>query len=186
MKRLEVAATAIAGLMVVTRMRLGDDRGSLTRLFCAEELQAAGWRQPVSQINHTMTVAAGTIRGMHYQSPPWSDAKLVSCLHGSVWDVAIDLRADSPTFLQWHAEELSESNQRSLLIPSGFAHGYQTLSADCELIYLHSEAHHPEAEAGLNAADPKLSIPWPLEAFRRSDRDLRLPMLDDNFTGLRP
>jgi dTDP-4-dehydrorhamnose 3,5-epimerase len=110
--------------------------------------------------------------------------KLVTCLRGAVWDVAVDLRAGSSTFLQWHAVELSEANHRGLLIPEGFAHGFQTLSDDCEIIYLHTSPHAPEAEAGLNVRDPMLAIDWPLVVTEVSIRDLRHPMLDNQFKGV--
>jgi dTDP-4-dehydrorhamnose 3,5-epimerase len=98
-----------------------------------------------------MTLRRGTVRGLHFQRPPHAEAKLVTCLHGQVFDVAVDLRAGSPTFLQWHAEELTESNGRSLLIPEGFAHGFQTLSEHCELLYVHSATFVPSSEGGINA-----------------------------------
>ena len=110
--------------------------------------------------------------------------KLVTCLRGAIWDVAVDLRAKSPTFLHWHAEELSAANHRALLIPEGFAHGFQTLCDDCELIYLHSMAYAPEAEAGLNPKDPMLSIAWPLAISELSARDAQHSMLDHQFKGL--
>ena len=108
----------------------------------------------------------------------------MTCLRGSIWDVAVDLRAGSPTFMQWHAEEISAANHRALLIPEGFAHGFQTLSGDCELIYLHSEAYAREAEAGLNPQDPMLSIGWPLAITELSARDEQHPMLDHHFKGV--
>ena len=108
----------------------------------------------------------------------------MTCLRGAVWDVAVDLRNESPTFLQWHAEELSAANCRALLIPEGFAHGFQTLADDCELIYMHSSAYAPGAEAGLNPFDPGLAIVWPLAVAELSDRDAQHPMLDDQFKGV--
>ena len=107
----------LAGLKLLERQRMSDSRGFLARLFCADELAAAGWRQPVAQINHTFTARCGTVRGMHYQQPPNAEMKLVTCIRGEVWDIAIDLRADSHTFLHWHAEILSAYNNRALLIP---------------------------------------------------------------------
>lgn len=118
---LTVLDTPLAGLKLIERQQLGDSRGFLERLFCAEELAAAGWRKSVVQINHTLTQKAGTVRGMHFQRPPHAEVKLVTCLRGTIWDVAVDLRAGSATFLQWHAEELSSANHRALLIPEGFS-----------------------------------------------------------------
>ena len=174
----------MADLKIVERQQLGDSRGFLSRLFCAEEIAAAGWHKPIAQINQTLTQKQGTIRGIHFQRPPYAEMKLVSCLRGAVWDVVVDLRAGSPTFLQWHAEELSAANHRALLIPEVFAHGFQALSADCELIYLHSRAYVPDAEAGLNPNDPMLSIIWPLAITELSARDAQHPMVDHQFKGM--
>lgn len=184
MSRFTILDTPIADLKIVERQQLGDSRGFLSRLFCADELAVAGWYKPIIQINQTFTQKQGTIRGMHFQRPPHTEMKLVTCLRGAIWDVAVDLRAGSPTFLQWHAEELSAANHRALLIPEGFAHGFQSLSGDCELIYLHSEAYAPEAEAGLNPQDPMLSISWPLGITELSARDAQHPMLDHQFKGV--
>ena len=185
MARFSVEPTSLPGLLQLRRQRIGDARGFLARLFCAEELAAAGWPGPVAQINHTLTERSGTVRGLHFQHPPHAEAKLVSCLRGEVFDVAVDLRANSPTFLQWHAEILSAANCRSLLIPQGFAHGFQTLSDDCELIYLHSTPYVAAAEGALHARDPRLAITWPLEFTDVSERDSRHPYLTEEFKGLR-
>ena len=184
MSRFNVLDTPIAGLKIVERQPLGDSRGSLARLFCAEELATAGWRKPIAQINQTVTKKQGTVRGMHFQQPPNAEMKLVTCLRGAVWDVAVDLRAGSPTFLQWHAEELSATNHRALLIPEGFAHGFQTLCDDCELIYLHTMPYIPSAEAGVQPKDPMLSITWPLPIAELSARDAQHPMLNKQFKGM--
>jgi len=184
MNRFTITDTPLAGLKIVERQQLGDSRGFLSRLFCATELAAAGWHQSVQQINQTLTQKQGTIRGMHYQKPPHAEMKLVTCLHGAVWDVAVDLRYGSPTYLHWHAQELSADNHRALLIPEGFAHGFQTLTDHCELIYLHSRAYTPDAEAGLNATDPQLSINWPQAMTELSARDAQHPMIDPQFKGV--
>ena len=184
MSRFNVTDLPLHGLKLVERQQLGDSRGFLSRLFCAEELAAAGWHQPIAQINQTVTQKQGTVRGVHYQRPPHAEMKLVSCLQGAIWDVAVDLRAGSPTFLQWHAVELSAANHRALLIPEGFAHGFQTLVDDCELIYMHTKAHAPGAEAGLNPHDPMLPITWPLAITELSARDAQHPMLDHLFKGV--
>ena len=184
MSRFTICDTPIADLKIVERQQLGDSRGFLSRLFCADELAAAGWHKPIAQINQTFTQKQGTIRGLHFQNAPYAEMKLVTCLCGAILDVAVDLRTGSPTFLQWHAEELSAANHRALLIPVGFAHGFQTLCDDCELLYLHSRAYTPEAEAGLNPKDPMLTIPWPLAITELSARDAQHPMLDHQFKGL--
>jgi dTDP-4-dehydrorhamnose 3,5-epimerase len=172
------------GLKRIERQRLGDSRGFLSRIFCAKELAQAGWNKPIEQINHTYTAKRGTVRGMHFQRPPHAEMKLVSCLRGEVLDVAVDLRRGSPTFLQWHAEHLSAVNGFALLIPEGFAHGFQTLTDDAELLYCHSAAYVPEAEAGLNPTDQKLAIHWPLAITELSARDSQHPMLNEQFSGL--
>lgn len=184
MSRFTILSTPLAKLKTIERQKLGDSRGFLSRLFCAEELATVGWSKPVAQINHTFTQKTGTVRGMHYQKPPYTEMKFVSCLRGAIWDVAVDLRTGSPTYLQWHAEALSADNHRALLIPEGFAHGFQTLSDDCELLYLHSAVYMPQAEAGLNPKDPMLSIPWPRAITELSARDAEHPILDQQFKGL--
>jgi dTDP-4-dehydrorhamnose 3,5-epimerase len=184
--RLAITDIPLAGLKRIERQRQGDTRGFLSRLFCANELRPAGWTGPVAQINHTHTTRKGTVRGMHFQHPPHAEMKLVSCLRGEVWDVAVDIRAGSPTFLRWHAEILSADNGRALLIPQGFAHGFQALSDHAELIYCHSAPYNAEAEGGLNPRDPKLAIAWPLRLGEMSSRDALRSMLDDRFVGVAP
>lgn len=186
MNRLAVTDLPIAGLKLIERQRLGDQRGFFARLFCAEELRAAGWTDPVAQINHTSTARKGTVRGMHFQRPPHPEMKLVSCIRGEVFDVAVDLRRGSPTFLAWHAERLSAENGRALLIPQGFAHGFQALTDDAELVYCHSAAYDAASEGGLNPRDPKLAIAWPLPIAHMSARDANAPMLDGAFAGVMP
>jgi dTDP-4-dehydrorhamnose 3,5-epimerase len=184
--RFTITPLSIPGVCAVRRHRMGDARGSLTRVFCPDELAAAGWQWPVAQVNHSHTRQAGTVRGMHYQRPPCAEAKLVTCLRGRAWDVALDLRAGSPTFLRWCAQEISADNQVALLIPPGCAHGFQTLSDDVELLYLHSAAYEPLADAGVNPQDPLLGITWPEPITVMSDKDAQRPLLDSSFTGLQP
>lgn len=184
MSRFSLSVLPLAGLVAVERHPLGDSRGFLARLFCAEALASAGWKRPIAQINHTYTAKRGTVRGLHFQRPPNAEMKLVSCLRGEVWDVAVDLRADSPTFLQWHAERLSAANSRALLIPEGFAHGFQALSDDVELLYCHSAAYAVESEAGLHPLDPRLDIRWPLNVAQMSPRDVGHPLIESGFEGV--
>lgn len=184
MNRLQVINTPIFDLIVVKRHQIGDSRGGFSRLFCAEELRVVGWNAPIAQINHTNTSKRGTVRGMHFQQPPHAEMKLVMCLRGIIWDVAVDLRAGSPHYLRWHAEELSAANNRAMLIPQGFAHGFQTLSDDCELLYLHSAAYTPHAEAGLNPRDGTLAISWPIAISEVSKKDSQHAMLDHAFKGV--
>lgn len=184
MSMLAVTNLPLAGLKRVQRQRLADERGIFARLFCAEELAAAGWTMPVAQINHSLTHARGTVRGLHYQRAPYAEMKLVSCVRGEVWDVAVDVRAGSPTFLHWHGERLSASDGTALLIPAGFAHGFQTLSDEAELVYCHSAAYAPDAEAGLHGGDARLGIAWPLPVHSLSARDAGFAWLTPNFEGV--
>lgn len=182
--RFVASETSLAGLTVVERTRIEDERGFLSRLYCRNALEQIGFTDPIAQINQTLTRARGTVRGLHFQRPPHAEDKLVSCLRGEVFDVAVDLRAGSPTLLQWHAERLSAANGLGLLIPKGFAHGFQALTDDCELLYLHSAMYQPDAEAALNALDPALAIDWPLPVTEMSARDRGHPMLGAEFAGI--
>ncbi len=185
MSRLTCFATPLSGLTRIERHKLTDKRGYFSRLFCADELTAAGWTSPIAQINLSHTTHCGTVRGMHYQRPPHTEMKLVSCLQGEVWDVAVDLRHGSPTFLHWHAQHLSADNGCALLIAPGFAHGFQTLSDDTVLLYCHSAAYTPDAEAGLHPLDTRLAIAWPLPPAQLSPRDASQALLTPNFEGVR-
>ena len=176
--------TPLAGLVLVQRKRLEDLRGFFSRLFCADELSAVGFTLPIAQINQTLTRKRGAVRGLHFQRPPHAEDKFVSCLRGEVFDVAVDLRRGSPTFLQWHAEVLSADNLKSLFIPQGFAHGFQTLSDDCELIYLHSTPYAPAAEGALHVADPALAIAWPLPITDITERDAQHARITPGFPGI--
>ena len=182
--RFDFHPTPLEGLWVVQRKPVEDQRGFFCRFFCAEEFQAVGLKKPIAQINHTRTVKKGAIRGMHFQCPPYAEGKIVSCLRGEVYDVAVDIRKGSPTFLRWHGEILSATNQRSLLIPEGFAHGFQTLTDNCELLYLHSEAFHHQAEKALHVEDPGIGIVWPITMTELSERDRNHPFIYLYFKGL--
>lgn len=184
MARFTLTHTPLTGLVLVQRQRAQDARGFFSRFFCAEELAGAGFVLPIAQINHTFTARCGAVRGLHFQHPPHAEDKFVSCLSGEIFDVAVDLRRGSPTFLHWHAEILSADNRLSLLIPQGFAHGFQTLTDDCELMYLHSRPYAQGAEAALSVRDPRLAIAWPLPFTDISERDANHPLLTDDFTGI--
>ena len=184
MTDLLVSDTGIPGVKAVQRTRREDSRGFLQRLFCKRDLQPVLSTREVKQVNHTNTKHAGTVRGLHFQLPPHTEMKLVSCVRGEVWDVAVDLRADSPTFLRYHSELLSEWNQISLLLPEGVAHGFQTMCDDCELVYLHTETYEPDFESGINVLDETLNIPWPLPITELSERDQRSAHITDSFKGV--
>lgn len=177
--RFDCVATAIDGLVRLDRKRMGDDRGWLERMFCADDLVPAGWTGAIVQINRTRTLHRGTVRGMHFQRAPHAEKKLISCLAGEVFDVAVDLREGSPTYLAWHGEVLSADNARSLLIPEGFAHGFQTLSDNVEMLYFHSAAYVPQAEDGLRPDDSDIGILWPLAIAEISERDRSHPLLSE-------
>jgi dTDP-4-dehydrorhamnose 3,5-epimerase len=153
-------------------------------MFCQQELAKAGWNKSIAQINHTYTAKKGTVRGLHFQHPPHAEMKLVSCLRGEIWDVAVDIRAGSPTFLHWHAERLSADNGRALLIPEGFAHGFQALMDQVELLYIHSHPYTSSAEAGVRADDSILNITWPIPMSEISKRDALHPILTHDFKGI--
>jgi len=182
--RFDIITTPILGLNLLQRTFIGDSRGYLERLFCSEELKSLIPGKNIMQINHTLTEKVGTVRGMHYQHSPYAETKFVSCLRGEVFDVAVDLRHGSPTFLHWHAERLSAVNHKTFVIPEGFAHGFQALTDDCEMLYLHTAAHQANAEGGLNTEDPKLAIAWPLPVAGLSPRDAAHPYLNSDFTGV--
>ena len=184
--RFDIIDTPLAGLKLLRRTRLGDHRGYLTRLFDAEELAALGWTGGICQINETGTGDRGTVRGFHYQTRPFSEMKLIACTQGRILDVAVDIRAGSPTFLQHFAAELSDDNDLSFLLPEGFAHGYQALTDDVCMIYAHSAPYRAEAEAGLNIADPSLGVTWPLPITNLSARDQGFAMLTNMFEGVSP
>ncbi|MEQ1697198.1 MAG: dTDP-4-dehydrorhamnose 3,5-epimerase family protein [Hyphomicrobiaceae bacterium] len=183
--RFDVVGTAIAGLNVLVRKPVGDARGSLERMFCASDLTEWTGGQAIAQINRTVTREPGAVRGLHFQYPPHAETKFVSCLRGAVFDIAVDIRWGSPTFLHWHGEILDEENRRTLAIPRGFAHGFQCLKENCELLYFHTAAYKAEAESALNVRDPRLAIAWPLPVGQMSERDERHPMLNDQFEGVR-
>src|SRR5688572_9126891 len=170
-ERFSIVDSPIEGVKTLQRLPRRDARGYLERMFCALELHEIWGDATVVQINHSSTGKRGTVRGLHFQYPPHDEAKIVSCLRGSVFDVAVDIRAGSRTFLNWHAEILSSDNHRSLLVPRGCAHGFQTLTDDCELLYFHSAAFHAGSEGGIHALDPAVGIRWPEPVVELSARD---------------
>lgn len=175
---------SLEGAFVIEPEPVTDDRGIFARFFCQHELQSTLHGKNIVQINHALTRQKGTIRGMHFQRPPKAEIKMVKCLHGSVFDVMIDLRSYSSTFLKWHGEKLSAENMNMMYIPEGFAHGFQTLEKNCELLYLHTEFYSPEHEGSVRYNDPKIGIKWPLEITDVSERDRSHPLLPSEFAGL--
>ena len=175
--RFVISKTPLERLSVIQRKPIQDGRGYLERVFCTTALASLLQARSIRQINRTLTLHCGTVRGMHYQKSPHAEMKFISCLRGEVFDVAVDLRPDSPTRFQWHAEVLSSENHKTLAIPEGFAHGFQTLTDDCEMLYFHTADYHRESEGGLNPLDPALGIAWPLEISDISARDNAISML---------
>ena len=174
---LRVHKTPLAGAFVIETAPRGDDRGKFTRLFCAGEFATVRPDLHFVQVNLSVTRHAGTVRGLHFQRPPFSEAKLIRCLRGRVFDVAVDLRLTSPTFGQWFGVELTGDNEREFFIPEGFAHGFQTLTDDVEMLYQHTAPYAPESEAGVVYDDVTLAITWPLPVKVVSNRDALLPSL---------
>jgi len=176
--------TKLSALSVVEVQTITDERGAFSRWFCMRELAGIFGRREIVQINHSRTSRIGAVRGLHFQYPPAAEMKCVRCIRGRVCDMAVDLRQGSPTFLRWHAEELSPDNGRMMVIPEGFAHGFQVLEEESELFYLHTAFYTPEAEGGVRFNDPAVGIDWPLAVTDVSGRDRSHPLLDENFAGM--
>jgi dTDP-4-dehydrorhamnose 3,5-epimerase len=183
--RLSAQETPLAGLLLITRKVISDHRGYLERLFCTTEFAPFLDGRSIVQINHTQTRNAGAARGMHFQREPYQETKIVSCLRGEVFDVAVDLRNGSATFGNWYGAVLSADNHSSLYIPEGFAHGFQTLCSDCEMLYFHTAPYSAEAEGAVNMLDPAFGIEWPLTITERSARDEGHPLITSTFERLR-
>jgi len=176
--------TPLPGSYIIDLTPFSDSRGWFARTYCKNEFLQIGHTKEWLQMNHSFTVQRGALRGMHYQLPPFAETKMVRCVAGAVYDVIIDLRKGSPAFLQWFGTELSAKNKKMLYIPEGFAHGFQTLAPDTELIYHHTELYTPGAEAGVRYNDPYVGISWPEPPADISERDKQHPLLDKNFTGI--
>jgi len=174
----------LQGAYIVESNSYEDHRGKFTRIFCQEELKKIGHSKPIVQINHSLTKEIGSVRGMHYQKPPKAEIKMVQCLKGEVFDVIVDLREDSPTFLKWHGEILSSKNMKMMYIPEGFAHGFQVLESNSELLYFHTEFYNPLYEAGVRYNDPKMNIAWLLKPINISEKDQYYPLVTSLFEGV--
>jgi dTDP-4-dehydrorhamnose 3,5-epimerase len=163
--------TKIKGVYIIEPELLTDERGFFARSFCKEEFQKHGLDTDIVQCNISYNKKKGTLRGMHYQVPPFEEAKVVSCTKGSIYDVVVDLRRDSPTYCYWHAEELSADTYRMLFIPKSCAHGFQTLEDNCIVYYQMGEYYHPECARGIRWNDPSIRIVWPVPAMIISEKD---------------
>lgn len=168
---------SLAGAFVVEPELLGDDRGFFARSFCQDEFRAHGLAPTVAQCNISFNRLRGTLRGLHYQSKPHEEAKLVRCTQGAVWDVIVDLREDAGTRYCWFSVELTAENRRALYVPPGFAHGFQTLIDNSEVFYQMSEFYQPEAARGVRWDDPAIGISWPIADPVLSPRDRAYPLL---------
>ena len=175
--------TILNGSFTIQLDPINDERGWFARYFCKKEFSTIGHNKEWVQMNHSFSLKKGTLRGMHFQKPPHSEIKLVRCIQGSVFDVIIDLRKDSPTFLKWFGTELSAENKLMMYIPEGFAHGFQTLEDNSGLLYMHTAYYSPEAEDGLRYNDPLVNISWPIEISEISMRDTNHDILE-KFNGL--
>lgn len=154
------------------------------RVFCENEFKKIYHLKKLVQINYSFTKKVGVVRGMHYQNPPMAEVKMVKCMRGSVYDVIIDLRKGSDTIFKWKGEILSSENRRMIYIPEGFAHGFQTLEKNCELLYFHTEFYSPDYEEAIRFDDPRVGIKWPLDVTEISEKDKNHPLLSTTFEGI--
>ena len=177
--------TSLKDLYTIKLEPFTDNRGSFTRLFCKNDLKDIGYNEEIVNLNNSFTLKKGSIRGLHFQYPPKTETKIVKCIKGEIFDVAVDIRRDSPTFLKWHGEFLSDDNLMMMYIPKGFAHGYQTIEDNTEVIYLVTESYSPENEGGLRFNDPLINISWPVEPTDMSDKDKHQKLIDKNFKGIK-
>jgi dTDP-4-dehydrorhamnose 3,5-epimerase len=176
--------TPLVGAYLVELEKCGDERGFFARLFCEKEFGAAGLETRFVQANNSLTLKKGVLRGLHYQLPPAAEVKVVRAIRGALWDVIVDLRPGSFSYLKWFGAELSEDNRSMLYIPRGFGHGFITLTDNVEACYLHSAFYSPEAERGLRWNDPAVGIEWPLQPREMSDKDCKWPDLNSEFHGV--
>lgn len=176
--------TSLKGSYIISLEPFRDDRGWFARTFCKDEFRNIGHDKEWLQLNQSYTKHQGMLRGLHYQLPPSGDTKLVRCIAGKVYDVIVDIRRNSPTFLKWYGVELSAENQKMIYIPEGFAHGFETLTDNCELIYHHTAKYAPGLEGGLKYDDEILGIRWPAPVKALSERDKAFSYLDQDFKGI--
>ena len=176
---------SLHGAFTIDVQPFQDNRGFFTRTFCEREFAEHKLEQHFVQANHSGSPGKGVIRGMHFQHAPFCEVKLVKCIAGAIFDVIVDIRAGSPTFLQWVGVELSAENKRMMYVPKGFAHGFQSLSEYSEITYMVSAFYNKEMEGGLKYDDPAINIEWPLPVSLVSDKDLNILLLDVDFKGIK-
>ncbi|MGK2864586.1 MAG: dTDP-4-dehydrorhamnose 3,5-epimerase [Chitinophagaceae bacterium] len=181
---MKFSSTDLNGVWTIELQPMVDTRGWFARTYCKNEFEEIGHYKEWVQFNHSYTRKKGSVRGMHFQLPPHQETKMVRCIRGAVHDVVIDIRKHSETFLKWLSFEITAENRKMIYIPEGFAHGFQTMSEDCELLYHHSAFYKPEAEKGIRYNDPLIGIHWPLPVADVSERDLSHDFLNKNFKGI--
>lgn len=177
-------ALPLEGAYLITKTPNFDERGSFTRTYCMKTFEEMGLVNDFVQHNESFSKFKGTLRGLHFQYAPFQEVKLVTCKQGSIFDVIVDLRKDSTTFLKWYGVTLKKGDFKSLYIPEGFAHGFITLEDDCEISYLVSNFFVPTAEGGIHYMDPKINIKWPIKPTIISEKDSNRAFLRDNFKGI--
>ena len=179
---MSIEQLSIPGVWLLTPDKISDERGFFARSWCRRELEEHGLNANIVQTNISRNARANTLRGMHFQRPPHGEVKLVRCTKGAIFDVAVDIRPESETYLQWLGVELTEENHRTLYIPEGFAHGFLTLKDDTEIYYQHTEYYHPESAGGLRWDDPRIAIDWPEWPGERvmSEKDLGWSLIGDD------
>lgn len=184
MDKFAIEQLELPNLMRIKFNSYKDDRGEFSRLFCSSEMKKIGWNNPIAQINKSINYEKGTVRGLHYQKPPYAEKKIIMCESGAIWDIAVDIRRKSRTFLQYHVELLSQDSKTAIMIPEGFAHGFQALENNTKILYFHSEFYSETFQDGLNVNDPALAIRWPLEIKKLSSRDRLIKLIDLDFIGI--
>jgi len=182
---MKLLPTTIRGVFIAEATPFVDHRGAFARWYCMRELSDLIGERQIVQVNLSRTINSGAIRGMHYQNPPIAEMKFVRCIKGRAWDVVVDLRSGSSTFLKWHAEELTSKNERMVIVPEGCAHGYQALEPNSELLYLTTAFYSPENEGGVACDDPQLAITWPLAVADLSVKDREHPFISHDFHGIK-
>lgn len=173
--------TRIKDVYIIEPELKNDERGNFGRFFCKNELAENGIKFDIAQINRSLINKKGTIKGLHFQKSPKSENKIIQCIFGSIYDVVVDMRKDSETYGQWVSVELTQDNKKMLLIPKGCAHGFQTLSDNCEVQYFMSEFYFPEYESGVRYDDPFFNIKWPIEKPILSEKDKNWPLVKNNL-----
>ena len=176
--------TPLKGAYLIDIEKQGDVRGFFARVFCQHEFQRTGLSTEFKQVNNSLSALKGTLRGMHYQLMPSAEVKVVRCINGSLFDVILDLRPDSPSYGQWFGEILNAENRRMMYVPRGFAHGFMTLVEKTEVFYLSSENYTPELEKGVRYDDPKFNIEWPIQPTEVSEKDANWQDYDSDWHGV--